>query len=129
MVMAALDERGWDVREAQIDRRVILLASRADTRRRLRVSAKRSGSWQTSLRYGSTELDPELVGRLWVFVDVREGEFFVVPEDWMRTDIARAHAKFLQAHGGVRPTTPTSTHHAIHRDRIAQWKDRWDLLG
>jgi hypothetical protein len=44
-------------------------------------------------------------------------------------DIHRAHEAFLAEHGGTRPLNPKSTHHGIGTERVAEWRDRWDLLG
>lgn len=56
-------------------------------------------------------------------------EYFVVPEKWIQKDIDAAYAAYLKRHGGKRARTPGSTHHAIRKDRVEQWRDRWDLLG
>ena len=64
-----------------------------------------------------------------VLSDPKDGpRFWVVHEWWIRQNIYEQHEKFLECHGGVRPRNPNSTHHSIAEDRIAEWKDRWDIL-
>lgn len=36
---------------------------------------------------------------------------------------------YLKRHGGQRPVTPESKHIGIRTELVAEWKDRWDLLG
>jgi len=118
------------VREVIVEGRAEVLLARDGERRRVRVSAKRRGTWQTSTRYGQEIAPPEMAGRLWIFVDLGgpQSEYYVVPESWMVEDIHAVHAAYLANHGGRRARSPKSTHHAIDVDRIAQWKDRWDLF-
>lgn len=112
-----------------------ILASNVDQTRTVavQVKTKRSGTWQTSLKEWKQRA-PEIGAlRFWVFVDLTNAgilpSYYVVPEDWIQRDIDTHHEAYLAKHGGKRATTPTSTHHAISRPRIAQWQDRWDLLG
>jgi hypothetical protein len=128
LVRARLAARGWTVREGLIGRRPVLHAEREGVRRTLRVSSKTRGSWQTDTRYGAAQAPPEAAGRFWVFVDLDDADCFVVPEDWMVQDIHQHHDAYLAAHGGSRPRAKGSTHHKITKDRIAAWRDRWDLL-
>ena len=130
LVTLELEGRGWAVRTGQIGRRPVLHAERDGARRTVRVSAKRSGNWQTSTTYGADQAPEEARGRFWVFVDVGrpESEFFVVPEDWMVEDIWQVHQQYLKKHGGQRKVTRKSTHHKIELARIQDWRDRWDLL-
>lgn len=127
---ARLQDHGWAVREVIVEGRAEVLLARDGERRRVRVSAKRRGTWQTSTRYGQEIAPPEMAGRLWIFVDLGgpQSEYYVVPESWMVEDIHAVHAAYLANHGGRRARSPKSTHHAIDVDRIAQWKDRWDLF-
>lgn len=129
-VVRELVRRGWAVRQVKVDGRTELLIERRGARRRLRVSTKRVGTWQTSTTYGSKIASAESIGRIWVFVDLSgpRPDFFVVPEDWMIEDIYEAHRKYLGTHGGTRARSPKSTHHAIRAERIHEWRDRWDLL-
>jgi hypothetical protein len=115
-------------REAQIGRRPVLLVERGGLRRRVRVSAKQTGDWQTSIEYGAEVASPELRDRTWVLVDVgaSEPEFFVVPEDWMVQNIYETHQRFLARHAG-KPVT-SSPHHAIRPRQVEQWRDRWDVV-
>jgi hypothetical protein len=130
LAVAELVKRGWTVKNTQVDRRPVLLAERGDRKRRLRVSTRRSGTWQTSTRNAHRQAPRELEDRLWLFVDLAGGEpkFYVVPEAWMVEDIYQHHQRYLGRHGGERKDSPGSTHHAIPEDRIVTWRDRWDLL-
>jgi hypothetical protein len=69
----------------------------------------------------------------WIFVELTKPpaspDFYVVPEWWIENDIHRANGDYLAKHGGQRAITKDSTHHAIKRSRIEEWRDRWDLLG
>lgn len=115
-----------------------IFASDATQNRRITVQVKTKGpnsrAWQTSTGHGrpvaeTPETDRE--GRFWVLVDLghEHPEYYVMPEWWIRDDIAVRHAEYLARHGGVRPGNPTSTHHQIAVARVAQWKDRWSELG
>ena len=114
----------------EVDQRPTLLAERGGWKHRVRVSTRRSGTWQTSTKNADQRAPVELEDRLWIFVDLVGGEpsFYVVPEGWMAEDIYRHHQQYLDRHGGERKFSPGSTHHAIAEDRIAEWRDRWDLL-
>lgn len=112
----------------------ILASNTSQTRTvAIQVKTKRTGSWQTSLR-DWTPRTPEVADtRFWVFVDLGldptgQPQCFVVSEAWIQNDIDRAHAEYLQRHGGTRAQTPSSRHHSIHVSRIGQWRDQWHLL-
>lgn len=66
-----------------------------------------------------------------MFVDLgkEHPEFYIVPMWWIENDIFKAHNKYLAEFGGHRAKNDASTHHAIPTSRIAQWRDRWDVLG
>lgn len=130
LVAAELRKRGFEVKEALVDRRPTLLVERAGVRRRVHVSAKRRGTWQTSIRYGAKVAPAELRTCTWIFVNVGSAEpvFYVVPEAWMVEDIYVATQRYLAQHGGTRKYSPDSTHHAITENRIERWRNRWDVL-
>lgn len=95
------------------------------------VKTKRVGDWHTDASKGRREGTVSADGRFWVFVDLEPANapaFYVAPAAWVEDNIYREHQAFLARHGGHRPRTPTSTHHGIKIERIAQWRDRWDLL-
>lgn len=112
----------------------ILASNKAQTRTvSIQVKTKTSGSWHSDIRRGEPlELDPA-DQRFWIFVDLRkppaEPEYYIVPDSWMRNDIYTKHQEMLASHGGTRAKNPDSTHHAIRRSRIEQWRDEWDKLG
>jgi hypothetical protein len=135
LVAAELSLLGADVRFIAESRRKELHATSADRRRtvEIKVKTRRAGTWQPSLR----EAEPQAAGseneRFWIFVDlskpnVRPG-FFVVPEPWIQQDIREVHEAYLARHGGHRAVTEDSEHHSVSEDRIAEWTDRWDILG
>lgn len=130
LVTMELQERGFAVRKVENGRRVFLAAERDGRRHLVRVTAKRTGTWQTSITYGARTAGPELRGRVWVFVDIGKHPptFFVVPEAWMAEDIHRTHEEYLRRNGGTRAHTPSSTHHSVPVGRIEQWHERWDVL-
>ena len=69
----------------------------------------------------------------WVFVDLPDAPavpaYFVAPEWWVLNDIYHHHKAYLGKHGGKRAVNANSTHHAIQRTRIEEWRNRWDILG
>lgn len=96
----------------------------------IQVKTRRAGSWPTSIREGRVSEEPDDESTFWIFVDLsgpRPG-YFVVPDWWIRNDIASSHSEYLNKHGGVRPGNPDSLHHGIRLDRILGWRDRWDVL-
>lgn len=65
-----------------------------------------------------------------IFVDLvgDAPDFYVAPAQWVREDVKRHFATWLESKGGVRPRNPASDHAAIELDRIRQWHRRWDVL-
>ena len=111
-----------------------IIASDAEYVRRVTVQVKtrRAGSWHARVpRDAEQGLPIEDESALWAFVDLSTSTpaYFIAPRWWVRNDIYEAHNAFLARHGGVRPQTPESSHHAIASARIEQWRDRWDVLG
>lgn len=47
----------------------------------------------------------------------------------MENDIYTAHEKYLAEFGGHRARNDASTHHSTQVSRVAEWKDRWSVLG
>jgi hypothetical protein len=66
-----------------------------------------------------------------VFLDlaVDPPEFYITTGDWVRDDVAKHYADYLATHGGTRRDNPGSRHHKVTTQRVAQWRDRWDLLA
>jgi hypothetical protein len=129
-VRSALESLGWLVKETTVDGRFVMHLTGHGLMRQVRVSAKRAGSWQSRTAYGMAKAEPQMHGRFWIFVDVGapSAKFYVVPENWIVEGIFKAHQKYLARYGESRKRSPNSTHHAIPRDRIAKWYERWDLL-
>jgi hypothetical protein len=102
----------------------------------IQVKTKQGGrAWQTDSREGRAMDAPArpLEGTtFWILVDLGQPQaaprYWIVPEWWIRNDIARAHQAYLERHGGRRPSAPQSTHHAMEEHRVTQWEDRWDIL-
>ena len=74
---------------------------------------------------------PEAEDSFWVFVDIggERTEFYIAPKWWVENNIYETHHEYLARHGGKRAINQESTHHAILHRHIAEWKDRWDVLG
>lgn len=110
-----------------------LLASDVSYDRKIdiQVKTKTAAAWQTSIHRGKKQKAPAEVRSFWILVDLRADgpEYYIMPTWWIENDIFSAHRKYLAKHGGHRPKKDASTHHAIPMSRIAQWKDRWDVLG
>ena len=110
-----------------------LLASDVTHERKIdiQVKTKTGGAWQTTIKRGEPQSEPEEVKNFWILVDLREAgpEYYVVPKWWIANDIHTAHQNYLAKHGGKRAKSQESTHHSIPLHRVQQWKDRWDLLG
>jgi hypothetical protein len=144
--MSALDvaQRGIELATEELLRRGARVAPLLEGRSRnyLSVSApgrrsvvyvktRRVGTWHSDARRGTPRSPETDERRYWLFVDLMADpvEFYVVPEWWMENDIHQKHEAFLAEHGGTRPRSPRSTHHGIVADRLAAWRDRWDLLS
>jgi len=97
----------------------------------IQVKTKTGTNWQVTRLYGPrTEPDDER--NFWVLVDLQDEDHpacYVMPRWWIEDDIWRDHQVYLAKHGGHRPGNDASTHHSISVDRVAQWRDRWDVMG
>jgi len=115
-----------------------ILASDVNQTRQIGIQVKTKGPgstvWQTSTararKAAGAAADAEVHGRFWVLVDLRtvHPEFYVMPEWWALNNIYEKHQDYLQSHGGVRPGNPMSTHHAITKQRVEEWRERWSEL-
>lgn len=119
-------ERGAAAGRVPASRRNEVMVRRSDgTLLTVRVKTRTSGTWQgtTSEADPAPERHPD---RFVVFVDLAEArpDFYVVPEWWFQLDVHRDHSAYLVRRPGPR----ASKHHAIQLRRIAEWRDRWDLL-
>lgn len=96
----------------------------------IQVKTKTASTWQTSTKRGQKRKAPEVETKYWMLVALgkERPEFCVVPRWWIENDIHTAHSKYLAESGRHRVKNDASTHHAIPVSRIAQWKDRWDVL-
>lgn len=136
-VAAELHRRGaYAVTFAGNMPRIDILATNTNQSRTAAIQVKTmtARTWQTSITRGRRREEPtEEETHFWVFVELKKPpaspEFYVVPESWIENDIHKVHTEYLARHGGKRAVSNESTHHAIKRSRIEQWRDRWDLLG
>jgi hypothetical protein len=97
----------------------------------IQVKTKRARTWQSSIDRGHARSpEPESL-RFWALVDIGSSppDVYVIPEWWIENDIHEAHLGYLARHGGHRPRSRESKHHSVSVDRVAEWRDRWDLLG
>ena len=106
-----------------------IVAKNADRTMGIRVKARTSGTWQAQITQEQQRDEEET--SFWILVDLipEIPAYYVMPESWIQNNIHDVHAAYLERQGGERAESPDSTHHAISLERVAQWKDRWDLLG
>lgn len=112
-----------------LNRRVLKVTNRQGHRLTLIPKGRTSGTWQGSTNDGDPSKSEDRT--FWVFADFEVGdlpEYYIVPDKWMRQNIAVDHAEYFESHGGKRAITADSTHPAIELWRIVSWADRWDLL-
>lgn len=97
----------------------------------IQVKTKTARDWQTTLKEEQGVQAGD--SHFWIFVDLGAAsgapEYYVVPEEWIERNIKETHQAYLDRHGGKRARSPLSKHHSIQKNRIEQWRDRWDLLG
>jgi hypothetical protein len=136
-VAAELERRNaTDVTFFQKERQIDVRASNAlrTPTVTIRVKTKTRGNWHASLKDGAARGLATSDQDFWVLVDLGPGgqqppKFYVMPDRWIREHIDEHHAWWLSIHGGQRPVNPASPHVAIEPAAVAQWQDRWDLLG
>jgi hypothetical protein len=115
--------------------RIDLVASSVDQIRTasIQVKTRTAGSWHARTTDGRPSKKKRGETHFWIFVDIfnnkAKPDFYIMPEWWIANDIHERHAAYLKRYGGKRKHGGDSTHHSINLDRIAQWKDRWDILG
>ena len=137
MVVAELKRRqAVDVTFFKKDRQTDLRASNARRTRTvtIRVNTKTSGNWHANLKVGASRGLASSYHDFWVLVargpdGRRRPKSFVMPDCWIREHIDPHHDWWPSIHGGQRPVNPASPHVAIEPAAVAEWQDRWDLLG
>ena len=110
----------------------------------IQVKTIQGGTWQFSLEKFvdiTFEGDKQLVGDkkplpipqlVCVFVlageEYGQDQFFVL--EWSRVQeiLITNHARYLNAHGGVRPKNPKSLHCSILQSDLRDYKDNWPLI-
>lgn len=111
-----------------------VLASNLDRSRTvaIQVKTKTAGTWQTSTRRARPhEGTVEETDEFWAFVDIGKDpevrpDFYIAPAWWVENSIHERHQAYLARHGGK---SRDSTHHAIPKSVIKEWRERWDVLG
>ena len=113
-----------------------IYASNVDRTRMIaiQVKTKTAGSWHTDTRRGKQRDENPEESEFWVFVDIGKDpdvrpDYFVVPAWWMQNSIFTEYQAYLDQHGGQRPTTQSSTHHAIRPAVLEEWREQWGILG
>jgi hypothetical protein len=90
-------------------------------------SRRRPGSpWQFSAGHPVVD-DADAV----IFVDLTGDapDFYIAPGVWVRDDVKKHFAAWLESKGGERPRNPESDHAGVELGRIRQWHRRWDVLA
>jgi Holliday junction resolvase-like predicted endonuclease len=97
----------------------------------IQVKTRRAGTWQTTIDKGKLAKKKDDETHFWVFVNLEPKlpEYYIVPEWWIQRDIYNTHHAYLKKHGGKRAHNSKSKHHSIKSSRIEKWKDRWGELG
>ncbi|MGB9303329.1 MAG: hypothetical protein WCB92_06540 [Mycobacterium sp.] len=106
----------------------------------IQVKAKGPGGrWVTTIpRYAHPEYPeygdsprPLSNNEFWVLVDLtgESPDYYVFPAQWLETDICAHFQEWLTECGGKRPRNPASRDWSIDLSRVAQWRNRWDVLG
>lgn len=113
------------------NKRTIIFTAKDGKEYHITTRTKTRGTWQTSIDYGMACKEIMDEREYWVFVDVLDGslDFYIVPLWWIKNDIHRHHCEYLERHGGQRPISDKSKHHAISKRRVAQWRGKWKCLG
>jgi hypothetical protein len=135
-VEAELLNRGASVESKSLGPLKVRLFATDAARRRtveLHVRARRKGSWHATTDEAkpiTTTPDPQHVRNFSVFVDLGAApRYWIVPDWWLGEDIHKAHQEYLRKHGGHRAQNDDSNHHSIQESRLAEWENRWEILG
>ena len=66
----------------------------------------------------------------WVFISLEELQYWIVPDDTVRSMIRHVHIEYLRERGGHRPGSKhDSLHNVIWANWLSSWHGRWDTLG
>lgn len=113
-----------------------ILASDVEQTRavQIQVKTKTTGTWHTSITRGEPRSENFEERDFWILVDIGKDPevrptYYVVPHWWMVNHIHVRHHERIAVHGGRRLVNPDAKHFAITRKNVADWRDRWDLLG
>jgi hypothetical protein len=92
--------------------------------RRVQVFSCRSVGWQ--LR-ASRPLADDTFAVVLVDLSQNPPNFYPVPGEWLKADVASRYSAYLEQHGG-RPRSPDSDHYGLKTYMVERWRDRWDVL-
>ena len=123
---------GSDIREHNEGHKRFIIFTGLDGKSyQITTRSKTKGTWQTQIEYGEPCEKNESEREFWLFVDLgfTPPKFYPVPLWWISNDIYKAHQKFLAEHGGHRPRTKGSSHHAVPLNRIRPWEGKWSNLS
>ena len=116
--------------------RIDVLASNVDRSRTvaIQVKTKTAGTWQTTTRRGRPREETVEETEFWAFVDIgkdpeKRPDVYIAPAWWGENSIHERHEAYLARNDGTRTRSPDSTHHAIPKSVIKEWRERWDVLG
>jgi hypothetical protein len=98
----------------------------------IQVKAKRSGTWHADGDRDGIACTEDLNETFyWIFVDIAPNHprYWITPRWWIRDHIHDRYTSYLRSYEAKHGRRRTSHHHAIAEKDVAQWADRWDLLG
>ena len=121
----------------------------------IQVKTKRGhGNWHMSINHGWGKitykncprdrsclpactpcLEEPILGKpdhFWVFVSLSTDghqQYYVLPDDKVRTLLREGHKAYLKHHGGQRPGKNHDSPHSMFTDKgLQDWKDKWEIL-
>jgi hypothetical protein len=111
----------------------------------IQVKTARGGAWQFSMdKFVDITFDgnKQLIGNkkplhienmVCVFVIAAdkygEDQFYILEWSKVQDILIANHARWLGAHGGVRPKKPDSLHCSMVKQDLQDYKDNWSLIG
>jgi len=117
-----------DIKSDKDGRRKCIIINQNHRKIKIYFNSRYKGDWQPSIKFSDNCNPNEKNNKFWIFIDVPDNEFYVVPERWMARQIYDSHQKYIEKYGGKRKINNDSLHHKTTHDQIKQWKDSWDLL-
>jgi DNA-binding transcriptional regulator YhcF (GntR family) len=95
--------------------------------RTIQISARRlhRSPWQVS---ASRPVVEDAYAMIFVDLTGPTSDFYIAPAQWVREDVQKRFASWLESVGGERPRNPDSDHATVELKHIREWHQRWDLL-